>query len=223
MDANFQAFLYREGSKAVSSFIGMFARRPRKPEPEEIARESAREKAIAAVKPVASAPQVIAAPQPVVPKVEMPTSAETTQELKRRLGRELYKAELDLSAGLLIAGKPCDCLDNKHRLGIEAEAEELIASDPSNSVYQEMLQWFKDNGHKVTVAAIATEQYKHEYSFMANQFKEFRKRTLGTAAFDAIAPAPHDFTLEEAKKIAADEAIKVVEAQWEKQEPQKVQ
>ena len=141
----------------------------------------------------------------------MPTAEETTQELKRRLGRELYKAELDLSGGLHIAGKPCDCLDNKHRLGIEAEAEELIASDPRNPVYQEIIQWFKDNGHKLTIPAIVSGEYKPEYSLMANQFKEFRKRVLGTAAFDALAPTSQEITLEDARKIAASEAADKVE------------
>ena len=141
----------------------------------------------------------------------MPTAEETTQELKRRLGRELYKAELDFSGGLNIAGKPCDCLDNKHRLGIEAEAEELIASDPRNHVYQEIIQWFKDNGHKLTIPAIVSGEYKQEYSLMANQFKEFRKRVLGTAAFDALVPASQEITLEDARKIAATEAADKVE------------
>jgi hypothetical protein len=223
MDANLQAFLYREGSRAISSVIGLIAHRPRKPEPEEITRESFREKAMEAAKPVAPVAHVDMSVQHLAPPVALPTAEETKTELKRRLGRELYKAELDLSAGLKIADKPCDCLDNKHRLGIEAEAEELIASDPRNPVYQEILQWFKDNGHKVTIAAISSGEYKKEYDLMANQFKEFRKRVLGTAAFNALAPEPQAFTLEQAKKIAADEAMKAVEEQWEKQEPQKVE
>jgi len=43
------------------------------------------------------------------PHPELPTPEETTSELKRRLAKELYRAELDLSGGLRIAGKPCDC------------------------------------------------------------------------------------------------------------------
>lgn len=214
MNPNFEAFLYREGSKTLSSLLGMFARRPRKTEQEAIDRESGRVKAVETAKPPAPVAHVDLKVQHLAPKIALPTAAETTQELKRRLGRELYKAELDLSAGLLIAGKPCDCLDNKHRLGIEAVAEELIASDPSNSVYQDILQWFKDNGHKVTVAAISSGEFKAEYPFMANLFKEFRKRTLGTAAFDALAPEPQPFTLEQAKKFAAEEAMAKVEKIW---------
>ena len=211
MDANLQAFLYREGSKTVSAIIGLVSRPRQKPAAEESLKETSGEKPATpppSPLPVASVAKVI---QPQAPGVSLPTAEETTQELKRRLGRELYKAELDFSAGLLIAGKPCDCLDNKHRLGIEAEAEELIASDPRNPVYQEIIQWFKDNGHKLTIPAIVSGEYKPEYSLMANQFKEFRKRVLGTAAFDALAPASQEITLEDAKKIAANEAADKVE------------
>ena len=88
------------------------------------------------------------------PKVNMPTREETSRELKRRLARELYKAELDLAAGLLIAGKPCDCLDVKHSLEIEATAEEMISQEPDNPVYREIVQWLKDNLDKVSVQAI---------------------------------------------------------------------
>ena len=41
---------------------------------------------------------------------ELPTEAETVDELKKDLAKELYKLELDLSRGLKINGKPCDCL-----------------------------------------------------------------------------------------------------------------
>jgi len=39
----------------------------------------------------------------------LPNTAETTTELRRRLGKELYRMELDLVGGGRIAGKPCDC------------------------------------------------------------------------------------------------------------------
>ena len=51
-----------------------------------------------------------------------PTPEETTQGLKRRLGKKLYRARLDISNKLRIAGKPGDCLDAKHTPGLEAVA-----------------------------------------------------------------------------------------------------
>jgi hypothetical protein len=146
--------------------------------------------------------------------VSLPTREETTQELKRRLARELYRAELDLAGGLRIAGKPCDCLDNKHILGLEATAEELISQEPSNPVYTEIMQWTKENSPKVTIEAISGGRYAAEYPRMASHFKDFRKRVLGTAAFSAMGESPQTITLEEAKKLAADEAEKEVERQW---------
>ncbi|GAI20365.1 unnamed protein product, partial [marine sediment metagenome] len=85
---------------------------------------------------------------------DLPTSEETTQALKRRLGKELYRAELDLSNKLRIAGKPCDCLESKHALLLEAAAEELIAQEPDNPVYLEIIDWIKQNQSKVTIEAI---------------------------------------------------------------------
>ena len=123
------------------------------------------------------------------PHPELPTPEETTSELKRRLAKELYRAELDLSGGLRIAGKPCDCLDSKHTLGLEAAAEELIAQEPNNPVYSEILQWIKNNRPKVTIEAIVSSQYDSEYPQMAAEFKGFRKRIMGTTSLTAmIAP-----------------------------------
>lgn len=123
------------------------------------------------------------------PRPELPTPEETTSELKRRLGKELYRAELDLSNKLRIANRPCDCLESKHTLGLEATAEELIAQEPGNPVYTEILQWIKNNHPKVTIEAIVSGQYDDEYPQMAAEFKGFRKRIMGTASLAAmIAP-----------------------------------
>lgn len=117
---------------------------------------------------------------------ELPTREETTGELKRRLAKELYRAELDLSGKLRIAGKPCDCLDSKHTLGLEAAAEELIAQEPTNPVYAEILQWIKNNHPKVTIEAIVSGKYDEEYPQMAAEFKGFRKRIMGTTSLTAM-------------------------------------
>jgi hypothetical protein len=120
------------------------------------------------------------------PRFELPTTEETTAELKRRLAKELYRAELDLSSKLRIAGKPCDCLDSKHTLGLEAAAEELIAQEPGNPVYTEILQWIKNNHPKVTIEAIVSGKYDSEYPQMAAEFKGFRKRIMGTTSLTAM-------------------------------------
>ena len=136
---------------------------------------------------------VLEKPTPTIttlpPRPELPTTEETTAELKRRLGKELYRAELDLSNKLRIAGKPCDCLEAKHTLGLEAVAEELIPQEPTNPVYFEILQWIKVNHSKVTIEAIVSGKYDEEYPQMAAEFKGFRKRILGTTVLTAmIAP-----------------------------------
>ena len=164
--------------------------------------------------------------------VDLPDREQTTLELKRRLAKELYKAELDLANGLMIAGRPCDCLSNKHTLQLEACAEELISQDPDNNVYQEINQWIVDNGSKVSPEAIYSGKYKLEYPHMALQFKEFRKRVLGSsmekpAIRTTPKPAPmqiqhlpnsgekqQEITLEEAQEIAAEQAKAEVRKRW---------
>ncbi len=152
------------------------------------------------------------------PRPELPTREETTAELKWRLGKELYRAELDLSNKLRIAGKPCDCLEAKHTLGLEAAAEELIAQEPTNPVYSEILQWIKDNHPKVTIEAIVSGKYDEEYPKMAAEFKGFRKRIMGTTVLTAMVESKEQITLEEAKKLAAEEAEQEVERRWQSQE-----
>lgn len=121
-----------------------------------------------------------------IPDYELPTNEETAQALKRRLAKELYRAELDLANKLRISGKPCDCLESKHTLGIEAVAEELIPHEPDNPVYSEIIDWIKQNQSKVTINAIISGLYDDEYPRMAAEFRDFRKRIMGTTALHAM-------------------------------------
>lgn len=140
--------------------------------------------------------KVATVPAPAA-RYNLPTSEETTQALKRRLGKELYRAELDLSNKLRIAGKPCDCLDSKHTLMLEAVAEELIAQEPDNPVYFEIMDWIKRNQIKVTIEAISSGQYDDEYPKMAAEFKGFRKRIMGTTVLTAMVEPKEQVTGEQ--------------------------
>ena len=175
MNSGIIAYIAEEGGKLVSQLIRLKIMTPRSKIREE--------------EPPLSQPAAIVA-KPIsetrLASISLPTREETARELRRRLARELYKAELDLAGGLKIAGKPCTCLEAKHTLLLEAAAEELIAEDPSNPVYLEIIQWVKDNGHKVTVEAIQSGKFKKEYPVMASQFKDLRKRVMGTAAISDI-------------------------------------
>lgn len=199
MDKDTQVALIQEGGKLLGRIIESAVSQPRVA-PHEAPAASSR----------------------TAPRVATANSEETTRELRRRLAKELYRMELDLDAGLRIAGKPCDCGSNKHTLMLEAAAEELISQDPSNArAYQDIIAWIPANAHKIHPEAIESGQYTEEYPFMANQFKLFRKRVLGTSEDSpAIAPAtitPGPMTLEAAKRLAAEEAIKEVERAWDKE------
>ncbi len=211
MNAASKARLFEEGGKIMSSLLKVAISRPKKKPTEEETEEITvgAETYTARVHPAAQPLKQSRSP------IALPTSEETTTELKRRLARELYRAELDLVAGLKIANRPCDCLENKHTLMLEAASEELISQDPSNPVYQDVIQWIKDNQHKVSIEAIQSGKYAAEYPHMANEFKSFRKRVMGSVGTSEGADA--NFTLEQAKKMAAEEAAKEVERQWHSQ------
>jgi len=86
----------------------------------------------------------------------MPTTAETVEELRRRLGKELYRIELDLQGGGRLGPRqlPCDCLSRKHHLGIEATAEELMSYEV-NPLYAEITGWLDQHAAEFEPAEIA--------------------------------------------------------------------
>lgn len=149
---------------------------------------------------------------------ELPTTEETTAQLKRKLAKELYKLELDLAGGMKTAGKPCDCLNSKHSLLFESVAEELIPLDPHNPIYREILGWVTAALPKGTFEAISSGRYDAEYPLMASEMRDFRKRIMGTTALTAMIEPKEQITLDQAKNMAAEEAAKEVEARWHSQE-----
>ena len=108
----------------------------------------------------------------------MPTTAETLAELKRRLGKELYRAEMDLQGGARIAGKPCDCLSAKHRGGIEATAEELMSYE-RNPVYGQVIDWFNQHAPEFEPAEIAKRPPEY-YQGLAPEVRALRKQVVTT-------------------------------------------
>ena len=112
--------------------------------------------------------------------------------LKRHIASELYEAELKLVAGLRIAGKPYDCLNGNHYLGLEATVQKLISMDPANRVYREIVDWIQRNRHILSIQSIQTGQYDQEYPQMARQLADFRKRIMGTASLTAMRPLSQD-------------------------------
>ncbi len=116
---------------------------------------------------------------------EVPTEEETVIELKKRLGKEIAKAENDLtnklkipkSDGTLVA---CSCLSNKHNVVIEGLSEELIPKEPNNALYREIMDWFKVHEPNMTVQASASGKYDEEYIKYAGKLGEFRRRLSQT-------------------------------------------
>lgn len=126
-------------------------------------------------------------PEPAAPTAVTPTTQETVRELKRRLAKEIYRAEADLLEGLRIAGKPCRCLDEKHNLGIEAMTEELQGMD-INPVYGRIVSWFRQHQQEFVPEEIAKRPPEY-YKTLAPEVRAFRKELLGTPSWAPITQA----------------------------------
>ncbi|MDD5701589.1 MAG: hypothetical protein PHU23_06005 [Dehalococcoidales bacterium] len=107
---------------------------------------------------------------------EVPTEAETLTELKKRLVKEIAKAENDLTNGLKINNKPCSCMSNKHNVVIESLAEEIMPKDSGNPLYRQIVDWFDSHESQMTVQAVASGQYAEQYAKFAGDLGEFRRR-----------------------------------------------
>lgn len=145
----------------------------------------------------------------ITSRITLPTTKETLEELKRRLGKELYRMELDLMSGGRIAGKPCDCLSAKHTFGLEATAEELMAYE-KNSVYQEIIDWLKAHRHVFEPAEIANHPAEF-YIGLVPEVRNFRKRVMGTDSAGVLLN-------EEEKKQVRQKALEILNRTLEAEE-----
>jgi hypothetical protein len=130
--------------------------------------------------PKPSTPAVAPSSQQITP-VELPTEEDTIIELKKRLGKEIAKAENDLTNKLKIPGRDgkalaCQCLENKHNMVIEGISEELIPKEPNNAVYRDIIEWFEKHEPMMTYQASASGKYDEDYIKYAGDLGEFRRR-----------------------------------------------
>lgn len=170
----------------VLKFMAQFVPQPKRPTPDwsRLQEASARLHGMPLVADRAEPTVAPASPVAVSARIAMPTTAETVDELKRRLGKELYRMELDLLGGGRIAGKSCDCLSAKHHLGLEATAEELIPMD-SNPVYLQVISWL--NGHQTEFEPEEIAKRPPEYyQGLAQDVRRFRKEVMGTEYLGAM-------------------------------------
>lgn len=114
----------------------------------------------------------------------LPTTRETVDELKKRLGREMYRLQLDLVAGGRIAGKPCDCLHKHTEMGLIPIVEELATMD-ANPVYDQILRWSDEHLPEFTIEAVSQNDPKR-YRSLAPSIRNLRKELLGTEVLSSL-------------------------------------
>ena len=149
------------------------------------------------------------------PRLETAGTQETIAWQRRELAKELYRLQMNLAAGGMINGKPCDCLSGKHALGLEALAEETMAmhQDP---IYLEIAGWTKELDAKGTPEAIASGKYKEDYQRMAHEARGFRKRLLGTVDTPAaLTGEERERVLKRAQAMARERLDALVEKELE--------
>jgi hypothetical protein len=157
--------------------------------------------------PTTASPPVPPIPTTASPAIthNLPTTAETVQELKRRLGAELYRLEMDLVGGARIAGKPCDCLMKHSEMGILPTVEELVPMD-SSPINEHIINWV--NGHlpEFQVDAVAAKDPSY-YRQLAPEVRALRKELLGTEKLVAILSDEQKAKVREDAKALLDKRI----------------
>lgn len=162
--------------------------------------------------PQATAP-IPAVTLPEVKPNKNTTSSVSTEETinyqNREMGKVLIQMERHLAQGMIIAGKPCDCI-GKHLVDLEALAEETITMVSNPEVYLEIMEWLKDIAPKTTVEANESGVFKQEYPGMSRKARDFRKQLLGTLDYKALF---WDKQLEEIQRQKSGEEL-IEDARW---------
>ena len=146
------------------------------------------------------------------------TSEQTVAYQNREIGKQLLAMESHYSQGMKISGVPCDCGATKHLLYLEELCQETIPMAGEPSVYEEIVGWVREAEPKSTEEAAKSGKYDQDYPVLSGQAREFRKRLMGTLSPAAMIEPKESLSLEEAKILAAKEAEKEVERQWQSQE-----
>jgi len=146
------------------------------------------------------------------------TTEETVAYQNREIGKQLLAMESHYAQRMRIAGVPCDCGSSKHLLFLEELSLEVIPMVGDPSTYEEIIKWVKENEPKSTDEAAKSGKYDDEYPVLSGQARDFRKRVMGTLSPRAMIEPKGQITLEQAKKLAAEEAANEVEKRWQSQE-----
>jgi len=143
-----------------------------------------------------------------------PTTEETVAHHNRQLAKQLNAMARHYTERMIIAGKPCDCGSSKHLLDIEQLSEETIPMVTDPTIYYEMMKWVKEVEPKSTDEAAKSGKYDDEYPILSGQARDLRKRLLGSLSLLSMVEPEEPLTLDQAKKIAAEEAQKEIEKRW---------
>ncbi len=151
------------------------------------------------------------------------TSEETIAYQKREIAKELWQLEKHLAQGCRIPDKtgkriPCDCCYKGSWIaGLAYESIPVAErAGQTSDIFEKIASWAEELTPMVTVAAVESGQ--HDYKKLSGEASALRKELMGSLALGAMIEPKEQLTLEDAKKIAAEEAAKEVESKWHSQE-----
>ncbi len=159
--------------------------------------------------------QTTTAQKEAAPEQRMTSRGVSPEQLidyqKGEIGKLLLRMESHYAQRLRIKGIPCDCGAQKHLLDLESLCEETIPMVDNPKVYYRITDWVKEVGPKSTDQAAKGGHYDAEYPTFSHQARDFRKEIIGSidpATLFPQKPGESQMSLDEAKKLAADEAAK---------------
>jgi len=152
------------------------------------------------------------------------TNDEILAYQNREIGRELWQLEKHLSQGCRIPDNTgnrvaCDCCDKGTFIsGLAYESIPIAerGGKPSD-IYARIARWAEGLEPQATVAAVESGQY--DYNKLSGQASALRKELMGTLSISALTAPKAEITLEQAQKMAAEQAAGEVARRWES--PQK--
>jgi len=115
-------------------------------------------------------------PQKTVTQVPAISSAELTKHQNHELVKEMILLEAHLLQQCKIGGKACDCCQ-KHPIALEGLARETLGIT-GKPLYSEIADWAKQISPMTTPEASASGKFDDQYSRLAVNLRELRKRVM---------------------------------------------
>lgn len=108
------------------------------------------------------------------------STEETVAYQNREIGKLLIRMEGHCTQKFRLFGKICDCGAQKHLLDLESLCEETVPMVDNPNIYYDGIELGKELSPKCQPEAVATLKYDNEFPGYARQYRNLRKRLIGS-------------------------------------------